>query len=161
MSSRQLHACRTLAAVAACRQEVFVVVIRRGKLDGASLAPTCRLRPLTQGSSVSVDFTAASGAFPAGWTPKSGTVTFQPGDTSQSVPFTWACDSADDDDRAVTITLSNPTGPLTVSATNGAATLTVQDDDAVRFSGWQGKEGCLPGKDAGVAAPYGVCDWCS
>jgi hypothetical protein len=104
-----------------------------------------------QGFSVSVDFTAASGAFPAGFAPKSGTVTFQRGQTSQSVPFTWACDGADDDDRVVTITLSNPTSPLTVSVTNGAAPLTVRDDDAVR----------LPvGRDTGVSGkmPAAGCE---
>jgi hypothetical protein len=89
--------------------------------------------PPHQGFLASVNFTAASGAFPAGFTPKSGTVTFPAGQTSQSVPFTWDCDSTDNDDRVVTIALSNPTSPLTVSATNGAATLTVQDDDAVRL----------------------------
>jgi FlaG/FlaF family flagellin (archaellin) len=92
---------------------------------------------------VSVDFTAASGAFPAGFTPTAGTVTFQPGQTSQSVPFTWDCDSGDNDDRVVTITLSNPSSLLTVSATNGAATLTVRDDDNVRSSGSRGR-GSLP-----------------
>jgi hypothetical protein len=88
-----------------------------------------------QGFPVSVNFTAASGAFPAGFAPMAGTVAFLPGQTSQSIPFTWACDSTADDDRVVTITLSNPSSSLTVSSTNGAATLTVQDDDAVRFLG--------------------------
>jgi FlaG/FlaF family flagellin (archaellin) len=98
-----------------------------------------------QGFAVSVNFVAASDAFPAGFDPKSGTVTFQPGQTSQSVPFTWACDSGDNDDRVVTITLSNPSSLLTVSATNRMAALTVQDDDNVRFSGCRGR-GCLPGQ---------------
>jgi hypothetical protein len=87
---------------------------------------------------VSVGFTAASGAFPAAFTPTSGTVTFPAGQTSQTLPFTWDCDSTADDDRVVTITLSNPSGSLTVSAANGSATLTVQDDDAVRFAGCRG-----------------------
>jgi hypothetical protein len=67
-----------------------------------------------------------------------GSVTFQPGQTSQIAPFTWACDSADNDDRVVAVTLSNPSSPLTVSAGNGTATLTVQDDDAVRLWGLEG-----------------------
>jgi hypothetical protein len=111
-----------------------------GSGGGLSPPPLTRVVCLSalaphQGFPVSVDFSAASGAFPASFAPKAGSVTFQPGDTSQSVPFTWACDGAAADDRAVTITLSNPTGPLSVSATNGAATLTVQDDDAVRRLG--------------------------
>jgi hypothetical protein len=94
---------------------------------------------------VAVDFTA-SGAF-AGFSPTAGTAVFPAGQTSQSFPFTWACDGTDNDDRVVTITLSNPDSPVVVSPSNGVATLTVQDDDAVRFSGWQGR-GRLGGKDA-------------
>jgi hypothetical protein len=98
--------------------------------------PVCVLSH--QSFAVSVNFVAASGAFPAGFTPTSGTATFPAGQTSQTLPFTWECDSTDNDDRVVTITLSNPTSPLTVSAINGSATLAVLDDDAVRFAGCRG-----------------------
>jgi hypothetical protein len=119
----------------------------------------CRVPPSFayphQGFPVSVDFTAASGAFPAGFTPKSGTVTFPAGQTSQSVPFTWACDSTDNDDRVVTITLSNPSSPLTVSWTDGAATLTVRDDDPVRFAVGRGAGACMPvGNDTGLESGH-------
>jgi hypothetical protein len=107
---------------------------------------TCALTRSRQASTVSIDFTA-SGTF-NGFTPTSGTVTFPSGQTSKSIPFDWPCNNVDNDDRVVTITLSNPTSPLTVSPTNGAATLTVQDDDPVRVPGWAGR-GVHAGRQGG------------
>jgi hypothetical protein len=119
---------------------------------GPSLLWALFARP-RQGSAVPVEFTSW-GTF-SGFLPTSGTVTFPAGQTSQSVPFSWDCDSTDNDDRVVSILIFNPGSPVYISRGNGLATLTVQDDDAVRFSGWQGP-GRLGGKDAARLAGAGL-----
>jgi len=79
--------------------------------------------------SVTVDYVTSDGTAGAGsdYTTISGTLSFAPGQTSQSFTVTILDDELDEPDETLTLTLSNP-----VNAALGApciATLTVVDDD--------------------------------
>jgi chitinase len=63
------------------------------------------------------DYTAASG----------GTVSFQPSEVEESIPITLLSDTRDELDETFTITLSGPTGGVTLG--DAAITVTITDDD--------------------------------
>lgn len=56
----------------------------------------------------------------------SGTLTFTPGDTSETFTTTWSDDSTDEDNETITATLSNATN---AEIADGSGTLTINDDD--------------------------------
>jgi Calx-beta domain len=81
------------------------------------------------GSSVSVDYATADGSAIAGsdYTATSGTLTFNPGQTSKTVPVTIANDALAEDDETFTLTLSNATGGIAIADPQGVGTI-VNDD---------------------------------
>ena len=71
--------------------------------------------------------TATSGA---DYTAAGGTLTFNPGDTSQDIyDVPILADTVDEENETFTVTLSSPTNAV-VSTTAGTATMTITDDDA-------------------------------
>jgi Calx-beta domain len=90
----------------------------------------CVLLTNANSSPVSIDYATADGTATAGtdYTAVSGTLTFNPGQTSKSVPVTVADDAIAEDDEAFTLTLSNATGGLAISDAQGIGT--IQNDDA-------------------------------
>jgi Calx-beta domain-containing protein/WD40 repeat protein len=83
------------------------------------------------GGVVTVDFATSDGTATAtqDYTPASGTLTFNPGVTSQTFTVPILNDTLDESDETVNLTLSNPTGGATLG-TPGQAVLTIIDDDA-------------------------------
>jgi chitinase len=80
-------------------------------------------------TAVSVDFATADGTAIAGsdYTSASGTLTFNPGETSKTVPVTIINDSLAEDDETFTLHLSNATGGIAIDDPTGIAT--IQNDD--------------------------------
>lgn len=78
---------------------------------------------------VSVDYAmAGTASSPADYAPASGTLTFEPGDTSEMVTLDVVDDKLDEDDETVVITLSQPV--IGTLGTDSVATHTILDDDA-------------------------------
>ena len=77
--------------------------------DGAVLAFTAILSHASS-RTVTVDYATSDGTAVAGsdYTAASGTITFNAGDTSQTVQVTVLTDSEDESDETLTLTLSNP-----------------------------------------------------
>lgn len=84
---------------------------------------------------ITVDYAVTGGTATGSgtdYTLASGTLTFVPNDTSETIPLSIVDDTEDDDDETVVITLSNP-----VNASLGAQssfTYTITDDDVVVVS---------------------------
>ena len=74
----------------------------------------------------SADGTATSGS---DYTAGTGTLTFNPGVTSQSFTIPILADTIDEENETFTVTLSSPTNAV-VSTTAGIGTMTITDDDA-------------------------------
>ena len=81
------------------------------------------------GSSVSIGYATADGSAIAGsdYTATSGTLTFNPGQTSKTVPVTIANDTLAEDDETFTLHLSNATGGIAIADPQGVGTI-VNDD---------------------------------
>ncbi len=79
-------------------------------------------------STVTVQYTTANGTAvaPGDYTGATGTVTFAPGDTSESVGVTVNGDALDEADETFTVTLSAPTN---ATIADNQATGTITDDD--------------------------------
>lgn len=77
---------------------------------------------------VTVNYTTANGTATAGgdYTAVTGTVTFAPGQTLQSVVVPILNDAAGENTEAFTLTLSNPTG---ATITDGVGAATIHDDE--------------------------------
>ncbi len=88
---------------------------------------------------VTVDWASANGSATAGfdYTAASGTVTFNPSETSKTVAVAVLGDSSDEADETFTVTLSNPTGAGLDGDGAAVATGTIANDDgpAVSISG--------------------------
>jgi hypothetical protein len=82
------------------------------------------------GSAVSIDYATADGTAIAGsdYTATSGTLTFNPGQTSKLVPVTITDNALAEDDETFTLNLSNATGGIAIADPTGTAT--IQNDDA-------------------------------
>ena len=65
---------------------------------------------------------------PGDYTAASGTLTFAPGTTTQTITVPIIDDLLDEDDETITVRLSNPTA-ATVHSARSAATGTIEDDD--------------------------------
>jgi hypothetical protein len=89
---------------------------------------TVTLAPAS-GSVVTVDYNTVAGTATAGsdFTPKSGTLTFQPGDTTKAVNVNILQDTLNEADETFTVHLANPSGAAITTA-NGTGTIV--DDDA-------------------------------
>ena len=95
--------------------------------EGAVLAFAVTLSRAASGT-VTVDYATADGSAQAGvdYTEASGTLTFEAGDSSQTVTVTVLDDSHDEGEETLTLLLSNPsTGRLT----DGEATGTIKNRD--------------------------------
>lgn len=79
---------------------------------------------------VTVDFTTSDGtaAAPADYTATSGTLTFNPGVTQQTILVPIVTDSSDEMDETFSVTLSNASNAAIL---DGAATGTIIDDDGL------------------------------
>lgn len=80
---------------------------------------------------VTVDYATSEGTATAGsdYTATSGTLTFQPGETSQTFAVPILNDALAESDETVNLALSNPTNATL--GTPSQAVLTIEDDDAV------------------------------
>jgi len=89
---------------------------------------------------VTIDYTTADGtATSAGdYTATSGTLTFNPGVTSLTVPVASTGDAVNECDETFDLDLTNPTGlscaSVSIAAGAGSVTTTINDDDAVQVS---------------------------
>jgi hypothetical protein len=97
--------------------------------DGTALIGIS-LFPPSSTEVVTVNFNTSDGTAIAGvdYTAVSETVTFSPGETTKSVAVPILENSINELDKTVNLTLSNAT-PVDVVIENGAATLTIQDND--------------------------------
>ena len=79
---------------------------------------------------VTVDYATSDGTATAGadYTAASGTLSFQPGETSKTVTVTVLSDAHDEGSETLTLTLSNPTGAV---IGDGEATGTITNDDHI------------------------------
>ena len=77
-----------------------------------SAALTVALSDPEQNQTYAVDFTVTGGtaAENLDYIPISGTLTFQPGQTTQTITLTIIDDALDEDNETIELTLSNPTG---------------------------------------------------
>jgi len=80
------------------------------------------------GKTITVNYTTGAGSASAGadYTTTTGTLTFNPGDTSKNVDVPIVGDLIDEDDETFTVTLSSPSN---VTINDGTATGTIKDDD--------------------------------
>jgi hypothetical protein len=78
---------------------------------------------------VTVDFATAGGTAAPGsdYLERTGTLTFAPGNTAQTIAVSLLADAIDEQDETIVVTLTNPTG-ATIGV--GQATGVIQDDDA-------------------------------
>jgi uncharacterized repeat protein (TIGR01451 family) len=85
------------------------------------------------GEIVTVDYATSNGTAtaPGDYTSRSGTLTFNPGQTSKTFDITIVDDSQDELDETVNLVLSNPSGALL--GTPSSAILTIQDNDAAQL----------------------------
>jgi 5'-nucleotidase len=99
------------------------------KEDVGSVPVTVTLKPASN-QVVSVDYATSDGTATAGndYTAASGTLTFQPGETSQSFNVAVLNDTEMERAETVKLALSNPVN--VVLGTAHTATLTIQDDDS-------------------------------
>lgn len=82
-------------------------------------------------TTATVDYATSDGSAIAGsdYTPVSGRLTFNPGETSKSFTVPITDDANDEADETINLTLSNPTGGATVGAPQ-TLPLTITDNDA-------------------------------
>jgi hypothetical protein len=88
------------------------------------------------GGTVTVDYEAAGGTAVAGqdYTPISGTLTFNPGESGpKSFAVSLADDAVPDGDKTVNLTLTNPTGGAALGSPNTATLVILDSDAAGRF----------------------------
>ena len=84
---------------------------------------------------ITVSFGTANGTATAGsdYVATSGTITFNPGETSKSIPVQVSGDNIDEVDETYFVNLSNPTN-ATISRAQGVGT--ILDDDGPTFEYW-------------------------
>jgi len=87
-----------------------------------------------QAAQVTVDFTTADGSAtaPGDYTANSGTVTFAPGDTSETVTVNTVDDAIPEATETFDVNLSNPTGNATIA--DGTGVGTINDNDVANLA---------------------------
>jgi CSLREA domain-containing protein len=87
-------------------------------------------RTLGTAGAASVDYATSDGTAAAGadYTPASGTLNFAPGEATKTFNVTVLNDALNEDMETVQLTLSNPTGGISVGA-GGTSSLRIADDD--------------------------------
>lgn len=117
--------------------------VAEGTTGNSSLAFVVSLNN-PSGRMVTVDYATADGTAtaPGDYTAKSGTLTFDPGESTKTVVVTIIGDAIREDDETLTLTLSQPTN-ATLSATQKIGTGTILEDDfvALALSGSSVQEG--------------------
>ncbi len=91
---------------------------------------TVELSPASE-QTVTVDHATSNGTATAGvdYTPTSGSLTFDPGETEQEIKVSIMDDNIQEADETFTVTLSNPVGAA-LDPNGASATSTITDDDA-------------------------------
>jgi hypothetical protein len=108
---------------------VFAIASASGT-EGNSINFTITRTGNTQGQqSVTVSIPEASVVLSNDFVPKTQTLTFQAGDTSQTFSIQTIQDNLIEPDETFNVSLSNPTNGATISPTNGTAQGTIIDDD--------------------------------
>ena len=120
------------ATVAAALGVLSVADAEATEEDDATLDFAVTLDPAAD-AAVTVDYATSDGTAIAGadYTAASGTLTFEPGDTSKTVSVAIADDAEDDGGETLTLTLDNASGAKIGTA---AATGTIRDDDGNRLT---------------------------
>ena len=95
----------------------------------ANLTATVTLSGVSS-QTVTVDYATADGSATAAadYSATTGTLTFAPNVTTQTISIPILADAIDEENETFTVTLSTPTN-ATVSASAGTATMTITDDD--------------------------------
>ena len=98
--------------------------------NAANLVATVTLSGVSS-QIVTVNFATANGTATAteDYTSTTGTLTFSPNATTQTISIPILADTIDEANEAFTVALSSPTN-ATVSSSSGTATMTITDDDA-------------------------------
>ena len=98
--------------------------------NAANLVATVTLSGVSS-QTVTVNFATANGTATAteDYTSTTGTLTFSPNATTQTISIPILADTIDEANEAFTVALSSPTN-ATVSSSSGTATMTITDDDA-------------------------------
>jgi hypothetical protein len=101
--------------------------IVEGDAGTANLVFTVTLAPASP-QTVTVDYATSNGTATAGddYTAATGTLTFNPSDTTQTVTVIVASDATVEPDETLTLTLSNPSN-ATLSDATGTGTITTDD----------------------------------
>ena len=105
-----------------------------GDGNDTHLTFTVTLEPAST-ETVTVDYETADGTATAGddYTAKSGTLTFDPGDTQKTVRVTVHDDSVEDGGETLTVTLSNPSG-ATLERAEATGTINNTETEADRLT---------------------------
>ena len=98
--------------------------------NAANLVATVTLSGVSS-QTVTVNFATANGTATAteDYTSTTGTLTFAPNATTQTISIPILADTIDEANETFTVALSSPTN-ATVSSSSGTATMTITDDDA-------------------------------
>ena len=96
----------------------------------ANLTATVTLSAVSS-QTVTVGYATANGTATAtaDYTAATGTLTFNPGDTTKTLNVAILADTVDEENETFTVALSSPTNAA-VSTSSGTATMTITDDDA-------------------------------
>ena len=96
-----------------------------------------------QAAPVTVDFATANGTAtaPTDYTANSGTVTFAPGVTSQTVTVQVNGDTTVEPNETFNVNLSNATGNATITDAQGVGTIVNDDQPAISINDAPGAEG--------------------
>lgn len=96
----------------------------------ANLTATVTLSAVSS-QTVTVGYATANGTATAtaDYTAATGTLTFNPGDTTKTLNVAILADTVDEENETFTVALSSPTNAA-VSSSSGTATMTITDDDA-------------------------------
>ena len=96
----------------------------------ANLTATVTLSAVSS-QTVTVGYATANGTATAAadYTAATGTLTFNPGDTTKTLNVAILADTVDEENETFTVALSSPTNAA-VSTSSGTATMTITDDDA-------------------------------
>ena len=96
----------------------------------ANLTATVTLSAVSS-QTVTVGYATANGTATAtaDYTAVTGTLTFNPGDTTKTLNVAILADTIDEENETFTVALSSPTNAA-VSTSSGTATMTITDDDA-------------------------------
>ncbi len=108
------------------------VSLEEGNVGSVDAMFTIILSPAS-GKTVTVDYTTSDGTATSGsdYSPVSGTLTFNPGETSQTVQVPVMGDVVDESDETFFLILSNPVNGLLA---NSQVQGTIQDDDTAQVS---------------------------